>query len=186
MRSVSICVFSFDYFSCLELFRHFVWISVYQMNNWISSTAWGSSTRFRSSSFCLVVLKVDAVDPKSRHKGKLETESLLASRDVNWTSLRPVYIYGPLNYNPVEEWFFHRLKAGRPIPIPNSGIQITQLGHVKVCSSNLCCWVSTSILMNSNTLCRTLQHPSLLCLVIPKQARKYLTFLERNMLPLMA
>ncbi|KAH6819020.1 chloroplast RNA binding protein [Perilla frutescens var. frutescens] len=75
--------------------------------------------------------EVDAVDPKSRHKGKLETESLLASRDVNWTSLRPVYIYGPLNYNPVEEWFFHRLKAGRPIPIPNSGIQITQLGHVK-------------------------------------------------------
>ncbi|KAK9100116.1 hypothetical protein Scep_023546 [Stephania cephalantha] len=75
--------------------------------------------------------ETDAVDPKSRHKGKLETESLLESRDVNWTSLRPVYIYGPLNYNPVEEWFFHRLKAGRPIPIPNSGNQITQLGHVK-------------------------------------------------------
>ncbi|KAH8507165.1 hypothetical protein H0E87_009616 [Populus deltoides] len=73
----------------------------------------------------------DAVDPKSRHKGKLETESLLESKGVNWTSIRPVYIYGPLNYNPVEEWFFHRLKAGRPIPIPNSGIQITQLGHVK-------------------------------------------------------
>ncbi|KAI4374062.1 hypothetical protein MLD38_012105 [Melastoma candidum] len=73
----------------------------------------------------------DAVDPKSRHKGKLETESLLQLRDVNWTSIRPVYIYGPLNYNPVEEWFFHRLKAGRPIPIPNSGLQITQLGHVK-------------------------------------------------------
>ncbi|KAF9669830.1 hypothetical protein SADUNF_Sadunf13G0005300 [Salix dunnii] len=73
----------------------------------------------------------DAVDPKSRHKGKLETESFLESRGVNWTSIRPVYIYGPLNYNPVEEWFFHRLKAGRPIPIPNSGVQITQLGHVK-------------------------------------------------------
>lgn len=75
--------------------------------------------------------EVDAVDPKSRHKGKLETESLLESRDVNYTSIRPVYIYGPLNYNPVEEWFFHRLKAGRPIPIPNSGMQVTQLGHVK-------------------------------------------------------
>ncbi|KAK4375726.1 hypothetical protein RND71_006403 [Anisodus tanguticus] len=73
----------------------------------------------------------DAGDPKIRHKGKLETESLLVSQDVNWTSLRPVYIYGPLSYNPVEEWFFHRLKAGRPIPIPNSGLQITQLGHVK-------------------------------------------------------
>ncbi|KAE8721021.1 Chloroplast stem-loop binding protein of 41 kDa b [Hibiscus syriacus] len=75
--------------------------------------------------------EVDAVDPKSRHKGKLNTESLLEKRGVNWTSLRPVYIYGPLNYNPVEEWFFHRLKAGRPIPIPNSGVQTTQLGHVK-------------------------------------------------------
>lgn len=75
--------------------------------------------------------ETDAVDPKSRHKGKLETESLLESKGVNWTSIRPVYIYGPLNYNPVEEWFFHRLKAGRPIPIPNSGIQISQLGHVK-------------------------------------------------------
>ncbi|KAL5568690.1 hypothetical protein UlMin_025265 [Ulmus minor] len=37
--------------------------------------------------------------------------SLLESRDVNWTYIRPVYTYGPLNYNPVEEWFFHRLKA---------------------------------------------------------------------------
>lgn len=73
----------------------------------------------------------DAVDPKSRHKGKLNTEALLQSRDVNWTSIRPVYIYGPLNYNPIEEWFFHRLKAGRPIPIPGSGMQITQLGHVE-------------------------------------------------------
>uniref|UniRef100_A0A0D6R8G0 NAD-dependent epimerase/dehydratase domain-containing protein n=1 Tax=Araucaria cunninghamii TaxID=56994 RepID=A0A0D6R8G0_ARACU len=75
--------------------------------------------------------ETDAVDPKSRHKGKLDTENLFTKRNINWTSLRPVYIYGPLNYNPIEEWFFHRLKAGRPIPIPNSGLQITQLGHVK-------------------------------------------------------
>ncbi|GAQ80040.1 chloroplast stem-loop-binding protein [Klebsormidium nitens] len=73
----------------------------------------------------------DAGDPKSRHKGKLDTESLLEKRGVKWTSVRPVYIYGPLNYNPVEEWFFQRLKAGRPIPVPGSGMQITQLGHVK-------------------------------------------------------
>ncbi|CAI5489710.1 unnamed protein product [Closterium sp. Naga37s-1] len=73
----------------------------------------------------------DAVDPKSRHKGKLDTEALLQRRGAPWTSIRPVYIYGPLNYNPVEEWFFHRLKAGRPIPVPSSGMQVTQLGHVK-------------------------------------------------------
>lgn len=75
--------------------------------------------------------EIDAVDPKSRHKGKLDTEAFLQKKGVNWTSIRPVYIYGPLNYNPVEEWFFHRLKAGRPIPVPGSGQQITQLGHVK-------------------------------------------------------
>lgn len=73
----------------------------------------------------------DAVDFKSRHKGKLFTEELLTQRGVNWTSVRPVYIYGPLNYNPVEEWFFHRLAAGRPVPVPSSGMQVTQLGHVK-------------------------------------------------------
>lgn len=72
----------------------------------------------------------DATDPNSRHKGKLDTEALLSSSGVNWTSVRPVYIYGPLNYNPVEEWFFHRLAAGRPIPVPGSGMQVTQLGHV--------------------------------------------------------
>ena len=32
--------------------------------------------------------------------------------------------YGPLNYNPVEEWFFHRIKEGRPIPVPGSGLQV--------------------------------------------------------------
>ncbi|XP_022881153.1 chloroplast stem-loop binding protein of 41 kDa b, chloroplastic-like isoform X2 [Olea europaea var. sylvestris] len=66
------------------------------------------------------VAEVDAVDPKSQHKGKLETESLLESQAVNYTSLRPVNIYGPVNYNLVEEWFFHHFKAGRPFPIPNS------------------------------------------------------------------
>uniref|UniRef100_A0A251TB17 3-hydroxyisobutyryl-CoA hydrolase n=1 Tax=Helianthus annuus TaxID=4232 RepID=A0A251TB17_HELAN len=81
--------------------------------------------------------EIDAVDPKSRHKGNLETEILLESKGVNYTSIRPVYIYGPgpLNYNPVEEWIFHRLKAGRPIPIPKSGLQVTQLGHVNVSKS---------------------------------------------------
>lgn len=73
----------------------------------------------------------DEVDFKSRHKGKLFTEELLEKRGVNWTSVRPVYIYGPLNYNPVEEWFFHRIAAGRPIPVPGTGMQVTQLGHVK-------------------------------------------------------
>ena len=41
-----------------------------------------------------------------------------------------MYIYGPLNYNPVEEWFFHRIKAGRPIPVPGSGMEVSPQLHI--------------------------------------------------------
>lgn len=45
--------------------------------------------------------ETDPGDPKSRHKGKLDTEALLgATPGLNWTSVRPVYIYGPLNVRP--------------------------------------------------------------------------------------
>jgi len=73
----------------------------------------------------------DATDPKSRHLGKYETESYLQTQNLPWTSIRPTYIYGPLNYNPLESWFFDRIVAGRPIPIPGNGFHLTQLGHVK-------------------------------------------------------
>ena len=50
-----------------------------------------------------------------------------------------VYIYGPLNYNPVEEWFFQRIQAGRPIPVPNSGMQVckhSQRSQIRDISQN--------------------------------------------------
>jgi len=74
--------------------------------------------------------ETDPVDPKSRHRGKFETEDYLASQNIPFTAVRPVYIYGPRNYNPVESWFFDRLSHDRPIPIPGNGLYITQLGHV--------------------------------------------------------
>ncbi len=73
----------------------------------------------------------DAVDPKSRHKGKFETEDYLAAQGVPFTSIRPVYIYGPQNYNDLEAWFFDRIVRDRPIPIPGSGLHLTQFGHVQ-------------------------------------------------------
>jgi nucleoside-diphosphate-sugar epimerase len=73
----------------------------------------------------------DAIDPKSRHKGKHETESYLSASGVPWTSIRPVYIYGPDNYNDLEAWFFDRLVRDRPIPIPGNGLHFTQFGHVR-------------------------------------------------------
>ncbi len=73
----------------------------------------------------------DPTDPKSRHLGKYETETYLQKVGIPWTSIRPTYIYGPQNYNPLESWFFDRIVAKRPIPIPGNGMHITQLGHVE-------------------------------------------------------
>ena len=71
----------------------------------------------------------DPVDPKSRHKGKHETEAYLEQLGLPWTSIRPTYIYGPQNYNDLEAWFFDRIVRDRPIPIPGQGMHITQFGH---------------------------------------------------------
>ncbi len=76
-------------------------------------------------------LESDPVDPKSRHKGKHETEAYLASTGLPWTSIRPTYIYGSQNYNDLEAWFFDRIVRSRPLPIPGNGMYLTQLGHVR-------------------------------------------------------
>ncbi len=73
----------------------------------------------------------DPVDPKSRHKGKHETEAFLAQLGLPWTSIRPTYIYGTQNYNDLEAWFFDRIVRDRPLPIPGNGFHITQFGHCK-------------------------------------------------------
>ena len=76
-------------------------------------------------------LEGDPIDPKSRHKGKHETEAYLAAHNVPFTSIRPTYIYGPQNYNDLEAWFFDRIVRDRPIPMPGHGQHLTQLGHVQ-------------------------------------------------------
>ncbi|MGQ4648783.1 NAD-dependent epimerase/dehydratase family protein [Lyngbya aestuarii] len=73
--------------------------------------------------------EADPVDPKSRHKGKHETEAYLRAQAVPFTAIRPTYIYGPHNYNDLEAWFFDRMVRDRPIPIPGNGMHITQFGH---------------------------------------------------------
>jgi UDP-glucose 4-epimerase len=73
----------------------------------------------------------DPIDPRSRHKGKHDTETYLAEQGVPFTSIRPTYIYGPHNYNDLEAWFFDRIVRDRPIPIPGHGQHFTQFGHVR-------------------------------------------------------
>jgi nucleoside-diphosphate-sugar epimerase len=71
----------------------------------------------------------DAEDPKSRHKGKNDTEAYLKSSGIPFTSIRPTYIYGPQNYNDLDAWYFDRILRDRPVPIPSHGQHLTQLGH---------------------------------------------------------
>jgi nucleoside-diphosphate-sugar epimerase len=76
-------------------------------------------------------LERDAVDPSSRHKGKLDSENYLRSLNtLPWCSFRPTYICGPGNYNPVERYFFERVDQDRPVCIPGHGQHLTGLGHV--------------------------------------------------------
>jgi nucleoside-diphosphate-sugar epimerase len=72
-----------------------------------------------------------ALDPASRHAGKAETEAWLRAEGIPFTSFRPTYIIGPGNYNPIERWFFDRLRHNQPVPLPGDGRLITQLGDVR-------------------------------------------------------
>jgi nucleoside-diphosphate-sugar epimerase len=92
----------------------------------------------------------DPVDPKSRHKGKFETETYLAEQGIPFTSIRPVYIYGPQNYNDLEAWFFDRIVRDRPVSIPGNGMHITQFGHVQDLASAM-----TAVLGNPKAIGQT-------------------------------
>ncbi|WP_338462502.1 NAD-dependent epimerase/dehydratase family protein [Synechococcus elongatus IITB7] len=90
-----------------------------------------SSAGVYAASDQLPLRESDPVDPQSRHRGKFETEDWLRQQGLPFTAFRPVYIYGPSNYNPIEQWFFDRILRDRPILIPGSGLHLTQLGHVE-------------------------------------------------------
>jgi nucleoside-diphosphate-sugar epimerase len=76
-------------------------------------------------------LERNAVDPSSRHKGKLDSENYLRSLGIPWCSFRPTYICGPGNYNPVERYFFERIDQDRAVCIPGHGQHLTGIGHVE-------------------------------------------------------
>ncbi|MBW4418923.1 MAG: NAD-dependent epimerase/dehydratase family protein [Myxacorys californica WJT36-NPBG1] len=89
----------------------------------------------------------DPVDPKSRHKGKNDTELYLAEQGLPFTSIRPTYIYGAQNYNDLEAWFFDRIVRDRTVPIPGHGQHFTQFGHVKDLANAM-----TKVLGNSKAI----------------------------------
>ena len=89
-----------------------------------------SSAGVYADSYELPLSEDSPVDLQSRHKGKFETENWLIEQKIPFTSFRPTYIYGPGNYNKIENWFFERLFHLKKVPIPGDGSLITQLGHV--------------------------------------------------------
>ena len=68
-----------------------------------------SSAGVYSENYELPLSEESPLDPQSRHKGKFETENWLIEQKIPFTSFRPTYIYGPGNYNKIENWFFERL-----------------------------------------------------------------------------
>lgn len=74
----------------------------------------------------------DEEDMKSRHVGKLHSEQYLKESGIPFTSIRPTYIYGPMNYNPVEEYFFKRHSDGRTVCVPGHGQHITGVSKPSV------------------------------------------------------
>ncbi|KAL3680553.1 hypothetical protein R1sor_023509 [Riccia sorocarpa] len=55
----------------------------------------------------------------------------------SWASFRPQYMTGSGNNKDCEEYFFDRIVRGRPILIPEPGLQLTNISHVSDLSSIL-------------------------------------------------
>ncbi|CAI9781166.1 unnamed protein product [Fraxinus pennsylvanica] len=75
------------------------------------------------------VVKADA--------GHVGVEKYMSEIFENWAVFRPQYMIGSGNNKDCEEWFFDRIVRGRPVPIPGSGMQLTNIAHVRDLSSML-------------------------------------------------
>ncbi|KAL6839036.1 hypothetical protein ACP4OV_031090 [Aristida adscensionis] len=76
----------------------------------------------------------DAVKESAGHVG---VEKYIAEQFSSWAAFRPQYMIGSGNNKDCEEWFFDRIVRKRPVPIPGSGMQLTNISHVRDLSSML-------------------------------------------------
>lgn len=76
----------------------------------------------------------DAVKESAGHVG---VEKYIAAEFGSWASFRPQYMIGSGNNKDCEEWFFDRIVRKRPVPIPGSGMQLTNISHVRDLASML-------------------------------------------------
>ncbi|XP_043696944.1 chloroplast stem-loop binding protein of 41 kDa a, chloroplastic [Telopea speciosissima] len=75
------------------------------------------------------VVKADA--------GHVAVEKYISEIFSSWAIFRPQYMIGSGNNKDCEEWFFDRIVRNRPVPIPGSGMQLTNISHVRDLSSML-------------------------------------------------
>ncbi|KAH0633735.1 chloroplast stem-loop binding protein of 41 kDa a, chloroplastic [Solanum tuberosum] len=69
--------------------------------------------------------------------GHVLVEKYISEIFGSWASFRPQYMIGSGNNKDCEEWFFDRIVRGRPVLIPGSGMQLTNISHVRDLSSML-------------------------------------------------
>ncbi|XP_073063440.1 chloroplast stem-loop binding protein of 41 kDa a, chloroplastic [Primulina eburnea] len=69
--------------------------------------------------------------------GHVRVEQYISETFGKWASFRPQYMIGSGNNKDCEEWFFDRIVRGRPVLIPGSGMQLTNIAHVRDLSSML-------------------------------------------------
>ncbi|XP_059299510.1 chloroplast stem-loop binding protein of 41 kDa a, chloroplastic [Lycium ferocissimum] len=69
--------------------------------------------------------------------GHVVVEKYISEIFGSWASFRPQYMIGSGNNKDCEEWFFDRIVRGRPVLIPGSGMQLTNISHVRDLSSML-------------------------------------------------
>ncbi|KAE8676772.1 Chloroplast stem-loop binding protein of 41 kDa a [Hibiscus syriacus] len=69
--------------------------------------------------------------------GHVGVEKYIAEVFSSWSIFRPQYMIGSGNNKDCEEWFFDRIVRNRPVPIPGSGMQLTNIAHVRDLSSML-------------------------------------------------
>lgn len=77
-------------------------------------------------------------DPVKSDAGHVFVEKYIADLSFSsWAAFRPQYMIGSGNNKDCEEWFFDRIVRDRPVPLPGSGMQLTNISHVRDLSSML-------------------------------------------------
>ncbi|XP_065861155.1 chloroplast stem-loop binding protein of 41 kDa a, chloroplastic [Euphorbia lathyris] len=82
--------------------------------------------------------------------GHVGVEKYIAETFSTWSSFRPQYMIGSGNNKDCEEWFFDRIVRNRPVLIPGSGMQLTNISHVRDLSSMLAVAVENPEAANTN------------------------------------